>query len=509
MDRWTIGSLLDTATGYLREKGSSSPRLDAELLLAEALGMDRVHLYTQYERPLASCEVDRYRGLIARRGRREPVAYILGRAHFRHLVLEVTPAVLIPRPETEELVDAALAVLRRKPLWEDLARASEHPLIADVGCGSGAIALSLAKESGCRVLAIDASPEAMAVAERNREALGLAGLVELRTGDLLAGVPTASLRMVVSNPPYVPSGDIPGLDPDVRDHEPAVALDGGADGLDVYRRLFPEAARVLLPGGSVLVEVGDGQAQAVTDLAAAAGLAAIQIHKDLSGTSRIVEAARPGTKVLAMEGLTSAEVDALVAALRAGAVIGLPTDTVYGLAAAWDSREGVRRLFLAKGRDEAQPVAVLFPSVQAVCEHLSDLDVKTVRVLEALLPGPFTFVVHTAVPRPARVGTEDSLGVRVPDHPPLLRLLESLGMAVAATSANLSGQPAAAICEEVAEEVLAHCAAALVTREAVDVRSAASTVVDLRPLARGEEPIVLREGAVEREEVLARIASLG
>jgi tRNA threonylcarbamoyl adenosine modification protein (Sua5/YciO/YrdC/YwlC family) len=349
----------------------------------------------------------------------------------------------------------------------------------------------------------------VAVAGRNREALGLTGLVELCTDDLLAGVPAASLRLVVSNPPYIRSADIAGLAPDVRDYEPAMALDGGADGLDVYRRLLPEAARVLLPGGTVLVEVGDGQAQAVADLAAAAGLGAIEIHKDLSGKCRIVEAARPGAKVLLMEELSGAEIDALAAALRAGGAVGLPTDTVYGIAAAWDSREGVRRLFLAKGRAEVQPVAVLFPSVQAVRERLPDLDVRSAQVLEALLPGPFTFVVRTAVPRPSLVGTEDSLGVRVPDHPPLLRLLEALDIAVAATSANPSGQSPAATLEEVAPDVLAHCSVALGTGEAVEVQRTASTVVDLRPLATGDQPRVLREGAVRGEEVLARIASLG
>ena len=118
MEGWTIATLLDTATGYLRDKGCGTPRLDAELLLAEVLGMDRIHLYTEYDRPLSSGEVDHYRGLIGRRGRHEPVAYILGRAHFRHLVLEVSPAVLIPRPETEELVEVALGWLRRRPFWE-------------------------------------------------------------------------------------------------------------------------------------------------------------------------------------------------------------------------------------------------------------------------------------------------------------------------------------------------------------------------------------------------------
>ena len=514
MDGWTIGTLLQTATGYLREKGSSSPRLDAELLLAQALGMDRIHLYTEYDRPLGSCEVDHYRNLIGRRGKREPVAYIVGRAHFRHLGLEVTPAVLIPRPETEELVDVALGVLRRKPFLDALVDASSagdaagHILIADVGCGSGAIALSIAQESGSRVLATDLSPEALAVAERNRDSLGLGSLVELRASDLLEGVSDASLRLVVSNPPYIPSADIESLEPDVRSYEPLMALEAGADGLLVYRRLLPEAVRVLRPGGTLIVEVGDGQAGAVAGLAAEAGFAAISVHKDLSGKERMVEAALPGTEVAEFSALNDTQASALASALRAGAIVGLPTDTVYGLAASWDSREGVKRLFSAKGRGEAQPVAVLFASVGAVREALTDLDAGAARVLEALLPGPFTFVVATSVSRPALVGTEDSLGVRVPHHPALLRFLESLGVALAATSANVSGQPAAATLAEVDPAVLAHCSAALVSDEGADLGGVASTVVDLRPLSRGERAVVLREGAVAADEVLRRIDAL-
>jgi release factor glutamine methyltransferase len=514
MADWTIGTLLETATGYLQEKGSSSPRLDAELLLAEALGVDRIHLYTEYDRPLSACEVDRYRSLIGRRGKREPVAYILGRSHFRHLILEVTPAVLIPRPETEELVDVALGVLRRKPFWEAFTAATpadeiaELVLIADVGCGSGAIALSIAQETGLRVLATDLSPDALAVAERNRDALGLGSLVELRELDLLTDIPDASLRLVVSNPPYIASPDIAGLEPDIRSYEPLVALQAGADGLTVFRRLLPAAARVLRPGGTLIVEVGDGQAGVVAGLAGEAGFAAILVHKDLSGKERIVEAALPGTDVLEFSLLDDGRSSVLASALRAGAIVGLPTDTVYGLAAAWDSREGVGRLFSAKGRGETQPVAVLFASVEAVRGALPDLEAGAARVLEALLPGPFTFVVATGTPRPPLVGTEDSLGVRVPDHPPLLRFLDSLGVALAATSANVSGQPAAATLTDVDPAVLAHCSAALVSDEGLDLKGTASTVVDLRPLSQGGRPVILREGAVTADEVFRRIDAL-
>jgi len=531
MDAWTIGSLLETATGYLRGKAGDSPRLDAELLLAYALGLERIQLYTQYDRPLTSQEVDAYRALVARRAKHEPVAYIVGTAHFRHLILEVRPSTLIPRPETEELVDLALQTLRLRPAWLGLEGTDPPgslagddgrlrqdrgggrtgpPVLADVGTGSGAIALSLAQETGLPVLATDMSAEALAVAERNRAVAGLDDRVELRRADLLAGVPDRSLWLVVSNPPYVTSAEMEGLAPDVRLYEPRGALDGGPDGLDVYRRLLPEAARVLAPGGSVLVEVGYQQAGAVQALAHEAGFALVESHRDLSGKERMVAATLPGAPTFDPERLADGAAHALAAALEEGAVIGLPTDTVYGLAARWDSPAGVRRLFAAKGRAPAQPVAVIFASVDAIVAALPDLEPEAARVLRALLPGPFTFVVATSVPRPGMVGTADSLGVRVPDHPGLLRFLDRLGTGVAATSANPSGAKDPATLADVDPVLLAHCSLALTMPASSkgDAVGTPSTVVDLRPLATGEAPVVLREGAVPAPEVLDRIAAL-
>jgi len=506
---WTIASLLDTATGYLREKGSTSPRLDAEVLLAESLETDRVRLYTEFDRPLSTEEVDRYRALVARRAAREPVAYITGRAHFRHLVLEVSPAVLIPRPETEELVDIALQSLRRRPL---LGEGVGGPLVVDVGTGSGAIAVSLAQEAGVRVLAVDSSAEASQLAARNAVAAGVEGLVEFREADLLTGVAAGSLRLVVSNPPYVRTGDMASLDLDIRLYEPASALDAGPDGQACFRRLLPAAARALGPGGSAILEVGDGQAGIVATLAREAGFHLITVHKDMSQKDRMVEATLPGALAMAVEGLDATNTGLLKAALREGAVIGVPTDTVYGIGAAWDSSVGVRKLFEAKGRPAEQPVAVLFPSVEAVEEAVSDLDEACVRVLRALLPGPFTFVVTTTVSRPPDVGSVDSLGVRVPGDPCLSDLLRRLDTPLAATSANVSGGREVPDLSGADPEVLAHCSVAFrgpVARSGdVRLKPAASTVVDLRPLGEGGVPVVIREGVVQAGSVLERIAAL-
>ncbi|MHB1343269.1 MAG: peptide chain release factor N(5)-glutamine methyltransferase [Thermoleophilia bacterium] len=518
---WQIAELLGVSADYLGEHGSSSPRLDVELLLAEVLGLGRVDLYTQFDRPLGADEVDRFRELVARRAKHEPVAYILGRAGFRYATLKVSPAVLIPRPETEELVGAVLAWLKERPLALGGAAAgdsvsgataggaeAEAPLIADVGTGSGAIALSLAAEAGVRVLAVESSRDALAVAEENRDALGLEDLVELRATDLLDGVVPGSLRVVVSNPPYVSVSEYEGLAPDVRDFEPAAALTAGDDGLAVYRRLVPQAHAALGPGGALFLEVGETQAAAVADQAGAAGFALMDVIRDLSGKERIVRAVKAGapevcTRELVGEG-GAAVVAALGGALERGGIIGVPTDTVYGLASSWLSAAGVRRLFEAKGRGEAKPVGVLFSSVAAVREALPDLDPAAARVFEALLPGPYTFVVATGVARPPFVGTEDSLGVRVPAHPPLRELLAALDVPLAATSANLTGAPDVAGPDEADGGLLAHCVVALTLGESA--AGLPSTVVDLRPLATGGLPTVLREGAVSADEVRAAMA---
>lgn len=532
METWTIETLLQAAARYLKEKGSSSPRLDAELLLAKALDVDRVQLYMEFDRPLDTAAVDHYRSLVRRRARHEPVAYILGQAHFRRLCLSVGPDVLIPRPETEELVDVALELLKRRPPWGALppvdradaaANESGQPIIVDVGTGSGAIALSLALEAGVRVLATDTSLRALELAAANAATAGVERLVDFRNADLLAGIDERTLHLVVSNPPYIRSEDLQTLAPDIRLYEPLSALDGGPDGLDVYRRLLPQAARALRPGGALLLEVGHDQALAVAELIDESDLAFVAVHKDLSGKDRIVEAAVSGAWPVPLapppgRSLDVGETAALQEALRAGAIIGIPTDTVYGIAARWDSNPGVRRLFTAKGRPPEQPVQVLFSSVRAIEKALPDLDPGAARVLDALLPGPFTFVVATGVPRPDMVGTPESLGVRVPDHAALLALLELLDAPLAATSANPSGERAVVSLSDVDPTVLAYCTVAfddpalsprgIAADSAARARTLPSTVVDLRPLASGGEPVIIREGAVPADHVLRSISAL-
>jgi len=285
----SVSEALRAAARRLRASGSRSPRLDAELLLATALGAERVALMTEPERVLTPIEERRFEGYLRRREAHEPIAYIRRRRAFRTLELEVTPDVLIPRPETETLVDVALEALAA-------ARAVYgEPLALDLGTGSGCIALALAAEDPfVRVTAVDVSAAAVELARHNAARLGLGGRLRILHSDLFAALPPEErFDLIVSNPPYIPAAEYEALEPNVRDYEPRLALHGGADGLDVYRRLVPEALGRLRAGGTLALEVGAGQAAAVRELfAAAAGYGAPLERADLGGVARVVWAAK-------------------------------------------------------------------------------------------------------------------------------------------------------------------------------------------------------------------------
>lgn len=275
----TLGEVLRGATEYLAARGVESPRVDAELLLARALGLQRIELYTQHDRPLTETERAAARTLVQRRGRREPLAYVLGDWDFRRLTLRTDARALVPRPETEVVVERCLALLA----------GMERPRVVDVGTGTGAIALSLARElPGARVYATDASPDALALARENAAANGLD--VVLREGDLLAGL-AGPFDLVVSNPPYVLAEELDGLDPEVREWEPSLALvdEGQTDRLAV-------SAREVLDGWLVL-EVHEGRAQVVRTSLENLGYTALTTTEDLAGRQRVLEG-RWGTTLL-------------------------------------------------------------------------------------------------------------------------------------------------------------------------------------------------------------------
>jgi release factor glutamine methyltransferase len=278
------------STGYLQGHGSGSPRLDAELLAATALGVRRLDLYLQFDRPLDETQLTAIRELVRRRGDGEPVAYITGEREFYGRPFSVSAAVLIPRPETETLVD--LALKRIRAVLQD----GRAPRIADLGTGSGCVALTLAAEiPAATVVATDLSEAALAVAAANARRHDLAGRVELVAGSWADPLRGREFDVVVSNPPYIPSAELAALAGDVRDHEPALALDGGEDGLDAYRALLPSLAAILAPGGWAAVEIDIRAATSVSTLARDALGSGLRIlgHDDLSGRPRVLSFEAP------------------------------------------------------------------------------------------------------------------------------------------------------------------------------------------------------------------------
>jgi release factor glutamine methyltransferase len=278
----TLGEVLGLSTGYLQERGSPTPRLDAELLIGHALGLERIRLYTSFDRPLTEPELAAIRTLLERRGRREPVAYVLGRWGFHGLDLAVDERVLVPRPETEVLVERCLTLLDGR----------KAPTVLDVGTGSGAIALALkSARPDAAVTGCDVSADALDVAAANAADVGLD--VELVPSDLLAGLGGRRFDLIASNPPYVAEAELDRLEPEVSRFEPRIALAAGPHGLDVLRLLVTAAPAALVPGGWLVCECGAGQAGAVSELMAEAGAAETATTPDLAGIDRVVSGRWP------------------------------------------------------------------------------------------------------------------------------------------------------------------------------------------------------------------------
>ena len=279
-DVLTVKAILEKSAGFLKTKGSESPRLESEILLAHVLGIDRIQLYVRFGQAVTDGQRAAMRDLIKRRAAAEPVAYLVGYREFFGRKFAVTPDVLVPRPATETLVMEAL----------EAGKAFEAPAVLDLCTGSGCVAVAVA--AGLRdaqVTAADVSDDALAVAKGNAQAHGVEGRVTFAGGDLFEAVPAEDrFDLILANPPYVRDDEWAGLPPDVRDHEPKLALLSGADGLDHTRRLVAEAPARLNPGGSLMIEVAGPQTPAVEELMRDAGLTDVRTVKDADGIPRVV-----------------------------------------------------------------------------------------------------------------------------------------------------------------------------------------------------------------------------
>ncbi|MFO1459945.1 MAG: peptide chain release factor N(5)-glutamine methyltransferase [Verrucomicrobiota bacterium] len=283
----TVLEVLQRSAAYLAERGVESARLNAELIISHVLKKPRLRLYLEFDHTIPEADLAIARELVQRRGRREPLQHLTGTIGFLNLNLEVTPDVLVPRPETEVLAQLAIQFLRQTP-------PDPTPIALDFGTGSGCLAIALAQSvPHAEIHALDISPPALAVARRNA-ASHPSNRIEFHEGDGFSALATRlpdlhrRFSLVVSNPPYIPTSEIATLEPEVRDHDPKIALDGGPDGLAFYRRLALEAADWLRPRGLLLVEFGDGQSPALEELFKGAGWKTEAIEKDLSGRDRVL-----------------------------------------------------------------------------------------------------------------------------------------------------------------------------------------------------------------------------
>lgn len=284
---WTVRRILEWTSAFFTRKHVEPARLSAELLLAHVLSVNRVRLYTDYERPMNEVELTAYRALVQRASEQEPIAYLTGRGHFFNLEFDVTRDVLIPRPDTETIVEHVLQLTR-------LESGLEAPRVLDLCTGSGCLAAAIAHHmKSATVLATDISAAAVAIARRNIEKLGLSGRVTVEMGDLFEpvsrSVDARPFDLIVANPPYIPTSRIESLDRSVRDYEPRIALDGGIDGLAVHRRILEGTRDHLASGGRIFLEIQFDQGPAALEMAAHyPRITDVRILKDNAHNDRVV-----------------------------------------------------------------------------------------------------------------------------------------------------------------------------------------------------------------------------
>lgn len=371
--------------------------------------------------------------MLERRLTGEPLQYVLGRWGFRSLDLAVDARVLIPRPETEGVVDLALAALAP---FDD-----RELLVADLGTGSGCIGLAIVSENPyVQMICTDVDDQAVTAARANAAGLGRpARRVEIRSGSWFEALPVdrrGHFDLIISNPPYVAADDE--LPSQVRDWEPERALIAGPDGLEHGTVLIEQAIEWLRPGGTLVLELGETQLDRAAAIARGAGYVAVSVHRDLAGRDRALVAMRP--RDVRVEAPDDAGLDAAISALMAGHPIVIPTDTVYGLAVGAGDPQALDRLFALKRRPAERSIAVLVADLEQA-QSLASFSAAAKRAAERYWPGPLTLVVDRHSHVDDSVGRDDgTVGIRCPDQPFVRRLAEAVGP-IAATSANLSGRP--------------------------------------------------------------------
>ncbi len=517
---WTIKRMLDWTCGYLERRGEERPRLSAEWLLGSVTGLSRVQIYTSFDRPLSQEELNRMHDAVVRRGKGEPLQYLTGEMPFRHIILKCEEGVLIPRPETEVLVDAALEGV-------DAATAAGHaPRVLEVGCGTGCIACSVASERlGACVTATDISPKAASLARRNRTALGLDNRVDVVECDLAEGVDEClmgTFDVLVSNPPYIPSDVVPTLPGEVKLHEPWLALDGGADGLDVFRRLLELAPHALRPGGVFAVELFETNVGDAAELCRRqGGWSTVEVREDLTRRPRVLFAVRGGSLADELGSARELEMARLqkvvkvdqndpdeaavrrgTLALEDGGVVVVPTDSVYGIGcAATPTNPGLSRTFQIKRRPAGQTLPWLIANDSDLLVYGRDVPDWAQELARRFWPGALTLVVKASelVPREYVLPVTGTIALRLPDSNLVRQLARSVGAPLAITSANTHGRDAAVDGGSV-EERLVKMVDLVFDGGAAPV-AVNSTIVD----CSGDAPAILREGAIPSEEIFSAL----
>ncbi len=473
----TWGHLEEEGRSRLSAPGVAAGPMDARFIVEEAAGFGPGEWFLRRGEPATEKGVARFDAMLGRRAAGEPLQYVLGHWGFRRLDLMVDPRVLIPRPETETLVDLALAELSGAP--------GSYPIVVDLGTGSGAIALSVAVEHPrARVWGTDVSADALAVARANLAGVGRAGnRVRLVEGDWYGALPPelrGAVDLVVANPPYVSPGDV--VEDAVVHWEPGGALRGRGDGFADVAEVIAGAVSWLRPGGSVVVEMDPSQMARAHDLALASGLVDVSGHEDQVGRVRFLAARRGGDS----GGHWSTVEEVL---LRGGIAV-VPTDTVYGLVGRADAPGVVGRIRAVKGRPDDVVMAVLVDG-PAMAGEMARITPAARELLGRHWPGGLTAVLPVEPVWAERAPTlvrEGRIGLRCPDHPELLRLIGRVGPLVA-TSANLHGRETPRTLAGVRAQLGDSGDAAV---DGGRLSSVASTVVDLS----GRLPVVIRQGSV-------------